>query len=327
VVVPTYNRARLVTQAVSSVLAQTCPDFEVLVVDDGSTDETPALMANLRDPRVRYIRGAHAGVSAARNTGIRASRGEVIGFLDSDDLWKPTKLAREAEVLAAYPEVDVVFADVEKWDGAEFTPSFMRTTPVFSQFLARSRHRAPLVFARAALWRCLLEEVPIKTPVLTVRRHVLERAGLFNEAWSSSEDWELLLRLAEGALFAYIDEPLAVVRITSTALHRTDFERGHRAMLELLGRRWRTLRHPDERAAAARGISALTRHLADLHLDRGRRLAAVLAYLRGFWRCGDRALLLRAIGGWLPRRPRAFAAELARRWASSLAVTLTICAS
>src|SRR5574340_444159 len=103
VIIPTYNRAALVPEAVASVLGQTWREFEVLVVDDGSTDGTLAALAPYAG-QIRFLRReSRGGVSAARNTGIAAARGEWLAFLDSDDLWRPEKLARQMAYLLARP--------------------------------------------------------------------------------------------------------------------------------------------------------------------------------------------------------------------------------
>ena len=94
VIIPTYNRSLSVREAIESVLAQTYRDFELIVVDDGSADNTPSVLGSFGE-RIRGIRQANAGVSAARNAGIRAAKGEWVAFLDSDDLWVPQKLERQ----------------------------------------------------------------------------------------------------------------------------------------------------------------------------------------------------------------------------------------
>ena len=99
VVIPVFNRPAAVRRAIESVLAQTCQDFEIIVVDDGSTDETPAVVAGLADPRMTLIQHeGNRGGSAARNTGLRAASAEYVAFLDSDDEWLPRKLERQLEV-------------------------------------------------------------------------------------------------------------------------------------------------------------------------------------------------------------------------------------
>lgn len=325
VVIPTYNRAPLVGQAIASVLSQTYSHFEVLVVDDGSTDDTAARVARIPDPRIRYLRRPHCGVSAARNMGIAEAGGDFIAFLDSDDLWKPTKLQRKVDFLHTHPEVDVVFSDLEKFDGDEHVVSFMRTTPTFSKLLQDAAFPEGLVLEPRTVLLCLLEEVPIKIPTLTIRREALARSGLFDEQWSSSEDWELLLRLCRSARFGYIDEPLAVVRVLPTSLHRRDVDQGDRAMLELLTRELRTLDDVAARNAARRGVAAVARHLGAHYANCGRPITATRAYLRGFGHARDTDLLLRALGAWLPSKVRRRAGRLVRSCMSALAVGSNSC--
>ena len=102
VVVTTYNHADYIEQALESVLAQTCAPHEIIVVDDGSTDETPLRIAPFTD-RVSYIRQKNQGIAGSRNTGIRKAGGELIAFLDGDDIWDPEKLAVQVELARAYP--------------------------------------------------------------------------------------------------------------------------------------------------------------------------------------------------------------------------------
>jgi len=104
-IVPVYNGEKYLVEALESIFRQTLAAFEVIVVDDGSTDSTPSVAS--RDPRVKYLRQANAGPSAARNHGIRESRGELLAFLDADDLWHPEKLERQAASFAARPELDI----------------------------------------------------------------------------------------------------------------------------------------------------------------------------------------------------------------------------
>ena len=114
VVIPTYNRSDFLKSAVASVLSQTCIDFELLIVDDGSTDKTPSLVAGYQDARIVYVPQSHQGVSAARNAGIRASRGPWIAFLDSDDCFAPDKLTRAREYINKFPNFSV-FHTEEIW--------------------------------------------------------------------------------------------------------------------------------------------------------------------------------------------------------------------
>src|SRR5205823_7200138 len=206
VIIPTFNRATLVLEAVESVLAQTYGNFELIVVDDGSTDDTVERLRRIVDRRLSIVTISHGGVSTARNAGIAVASGALISFLDSDDLWLPHKLASEVDFLVRHPEVGVVFGDLEKYDGVQHVGSFMRTTDVFGKRLHSARTDG-FVLRPREMYLCLLQEVPVKTPATTVRRDVLEAVGGFNELWTSSEDWELLLRLARVTAFGYIDRP------------------------------------------------------------------------------------------------------------------------
>src|SRR5690242_13247080 len=111
VIIPTYNGTAFLRETIDSALAQTYPAVEVIVVDDGSTDDTAAVIAEYGD-RIKGIAQANSGTSAARNTGIRASSGDYIAFLDHDDLWAPIKLARQMRVLRDHPELGMVYAGI-----------------------------------------------------------------------------------------------------------------------------------------------------------------------------------------------------------------------
>lgn len=116
VVIPLYNKERQIAGTLRSVFAQTCADYEIIVVDDGSTDGSASVVESLHDPRIRLIRQANAGVSAARNLGIAEARGEYIALLDADDEWRPEYLATIATLIRKYPQCDVFATDYETID-------------------------------------------------------------------------------------------------------------------------------------------------------------------------------------------------------------------
>jgi glycosyltransferase involved in cell wall biosynthesis len=300
VVIPTYNRAGPVLDAVRSVLAQRFEDLELIVVDDGSTDDTAARLASIPDVRLRVVLGPHAGVSAARNLGVRRATGSLISFLDSDDVWHPDKLAHEVAVLAEHPEVDAVFSDLEKRHGDRVFPSFMRQTAVFSRRLPTTPGGIVTIEPRE-LRLCLLQEVPIKPSALTLRRAAFDGVGGFDEAWSSSEDWELLLRLARTHRFAYIDRPLAVLHISPDSLHLMDQTRGEAAMIRLLARERASLTDDAEALGAVkRGLVTRVKHFGWHYADRHQRARACRVFLDGFVLTGAPGLLARAVAVWLP---------------------------
>ncbi len=312
VVIPTYNRGHVVARAAASALAQTHDDLDVLVVDDGSTDDTADRLKTIGDGRLHYVLRPHAGVSATRNAGVKLATGEFISFLDSDDEWKPHKLQCELAFFKQHPELDAVFTDLEKYDGDVFVPSFMRASPLFSRRLTDVRHRDGIVVPSREMYLYLLQEVFVKPSALTMRLEAFRCAGGFDERWSSSEDWEFLLRFAKWGRFGYIDEPLVVLRISRDSLHRVDQPRGETAMLGLLVRERDALAGDSQALAAVRrGLRERVKQFAWYYEDRGQRTTAIGIYLRGFRLMRDPELLVRAAAVWLPQAARD---RLGRAW-------------
>jgi hypothetical protein len=178
----------------------------------------------------------------------------------------------------------------------------MRQTAVFSRLLAERHDADELILEPRAMRLCLLEEVPIKPSALTLRRRAFDAVGGFDETWSSSEDWEFLLRLARAHRFAYLDRPLAVLFISPDSLHIVDQSRGEAAMIRLLLRERLSLSDDDEALAAVRrGLVRRCMHLAWHHVDHRRRARACRVFLQGFTLTGDLGLLVRALAVWMPR--------------------------
>ncbi len=192
VIIPTYNRARFLKEALASVLAQTYRPLEIIVVDDGSTDETSKVVS--RFP-VRYVRTPHRGVAAARNRGLSKARGALIAFLDSDDLWLPRKIEVQVSFFERQPEAVAVQTE-EVWlrGGKRVNP--------------KKRHRKPSGhFFDRALELCL-----ISPSAVMLRREVLEEIGGFDETFPVCEDYELWLRLLARYPVYLIPEPLVIKR-------------------------------------------------------------------------------------------------------------------
>ena len=214
VVIPAYERADVVGRAIDSALAQTVSDIEILVVDDGSTDDTEAVVDGYDDDRVRYLaHDTNRGVSAARNTGVAAATGEYVAFLDSDDEWLPRKLERQLSALDGRGEewvgayCDVMTADLS---------TAGRLATLLSDKLFRSR--APREGGRE-LAEALLSMQVFMGPgsTLLVERSVLAETGGFDEGLSIYEDWDLVLRVLAAGKLAYVDEPLALTHFTGDA--------------------------------------------------------------------------------------------------------------
>ncbi|MBX0322119.1 glycosyltransferase [Halomicroarcula sp. F13] len=225
VVIPAYERGHMVGRAVDTALAQTVEDLEVVVVDDGSTDDTRAVVEGYDDPRVRYLaHETNRGVSAARNTGVEAARGEYVAFLDSDDEWLPRKLERQLAAIDARGEGWVgAYCDV-----ATAGVSLLgRLAAAVSDRLFRAA--APREGGRELAASLLAMQVfmgPGST--LVVERSVLEATGGFDEGLSAYEDWDLVLRVLAVGKLAYVDEPLALTHFTGDAPAATYVENDRR---------------------------------------------------------------------------------------------------
>jgi len=304
VIIRTYNRAYIVAEAIESALKQTYGDYEVLVVDDGSTDNTPEVVQAFQDPKLRYIRHErNQGVGAACNTGVLHAQGEFIAFLDSDDLWKPEKLERQVACMVRHPEVDAVFSDIEIIDDTATIPSLIATMKSFSKLLAKDRKQQEYVFSARQLCLCLLEEVPIKPTVLFVKREIFKKVGFFDLTALGCEDWEFLLRLAYVACFGYVDAPLAIQRRTPDAIHRKYWQQDRAFLISLFRREKVALKEDHEAIAAVnRGISLHCTNLAGSYLTSGLKAKSLSVYLRGFKETGEPIMLLRAASTMLPTR-------------------------
>jgi glycosyltransferase involved in cell wall biosynthesis len=315
VIIRTYNRGYIVAEAIQSALDQTYGDYEVLVVDDGSTDNTAEVVRGFQHPKLRYIRHErNQGVGAACNTGVAEAQGELVAFLDSDDLWKPEKLERQVACMVRHPEVDAVFSDIEVIEETTVIPSLIATMRSFSTLLAKDHSQQEYVFSARQLYLCLLEEVPIKPTVLLVKREILEKVGLFDLTALGCEDWEFLLRLARLACFGYVDAPLGVQRRTPDAIHRKYWQQD-RAFLISLFRREKVALKQDQEAIAAvnRGISTHCANLAGSYLESGLKAKSISVYFQGFKETGEPIMLLRAASTMLPVRLNSLLKRVVRR--------------
>lgn len=192
VIIPTYNRAWSVARAVESVLDQDYPKFELIVVDDGSTDATPEILQKYSD-QIRIIRQENHGVSAARNRGISEARGDLIAFLDSDDYWLEGKL--EAQVAWFLEHTEIAICQTEEiWirNGRRVNPG------------KRHKKTAGDVFI-ASLALCL-----ISPSAVMVRRELFEQVGTFDASFPACEDYDLWLRITSRHPVGFIEKPLIV---------------------------------------------------------------------------------------------------------------------
>jgi len=192
VIIPTYNRSTLLERTVKSVLAQTYPNLETIVVDDGSTDDTALVMAQYAG-QITYLQQSNQGVAAARNYGLRVATGAYINFLDHDDLLLPTKIERQVQLLEARPEIGLVHCGYYHIDENDNRLEKMTFLP--------DGTLAELV---------CINQIWSGAPL--IRRQCLERAGNYDDVWTA--DWDMWLRIAQtGQQFACIQEPLGAYRI------------------------------------------------------------------------------------------------------------------
>jgi len=194
VIIPTYNRRELVQRAIDSVLAQTHPVDEILVVDDGSTDGTGEALRARYGERIRYHRQANAGVSAARNAGMALATGRYFALLDSDDLWLPEKTAQQTAWLDAHPEFGMVLCDVVRVD-ADGTP--------YDTF-----HRRDVLREDGWALRWLLLNPSLVPASVMFRREVFETCGGFDPTLRTAEDIDFHLRVARQWRIGVVEAPL-----------------------------------------------------------------------------------------------------------------------
>lgn len=201
VVIPTYNREQLIARSVKSVLSQTYQDFEIIIVDDASTDNTEEVVSSFNDERIRYVRHEeNRGEAAARNTGIKVARGDYIAYQDSDDEWFPEKLARQIELLEdVSPDVGVIYTGFWK------TKNHRRTYIPFS-WVGRKN---------GDIHKELLKGNFIGSPVVLIKKECFSEVGLFDERLRNLVDWEMWIRISKHYHFSCVDEPLVVAHYDS----------------------------------------------------------------------------------------------------------------
>jgi glycosyltransferase involved in cell wall biosynthesis len=198
VIIPTFNRAHMLGDAIGSVVQQTYPKIEIIVIDDGSTDNTAEFIDQLQDSRIQYIRQDNAGVAAARNRGISASQGEYVAFLDSDDMYKPDCIEKKIALANAYPECVLIgggctyFTDA----GNNLPPTPARKTISYSDL-------------------CIFTAFPGGTCNIFAKRSAVIAAGPFNTSLSDSEDRDFLRRLATLGSIKSCDDYTVAIRVHS----------------------------------------------------------------------------------------------------------------
>ena len=323
VIIPAYNYGRFIARTIASVQAQTLSDWECLVVDDDSTDDTYEVVTAIaaQDARVRYMRRPNGTLSAARNAGLHATNGEFVQFLDADDLIGALKFEQQVAILAAHPEADLVYGDARYFvDATADAPRLEWERPLS----AVSGSGEPLLAA-------LLSDNIMVVQAPLIRRPLLERVGGFDAGLRKVEDWDCWIRCAlVGATFlhhagsgrdsrSYVRVHGASMSTDQIAMHRTVVEIRERVDTQLPSPALRRLNH--KRIHDHWAILGRLEGLGD-HPRLGMRymLKAGLAERRIKWLAWGVLMPLVRVppGGWAVSRLRAFLAhrrgEEAREW-------------
>ena len=280
IVIPAYNRAHLIGETLRSALDQTYRPIEIIVVDDGSADDTRRVAESF-GPLVRCVRQANAGVAAARNRGFAEARGEFVALLDSDDLWLPWKLEAQVRILRAFPEVGMVWTDMTAIDegGAVLRERYLREmygafeSVRLEEVLAREASWAedgalPPAVADAPVYRgdvfpAIFEGNVVHTSTVLLRRDRLRALGGFDTRFKPcGEDYDFHMRTCAGGPVAFLDTPSILYRIGAedqiTSRHLLHFARH-----DLLSvRRWLELAEGRARMAPEKVQARLARTYA-----------------------------------------------------------------
>jgi glycosyltransferase involved in cell wall biosynthesis len=288
VVVPSYNRGHVIAETLESIFAQTYPRLEIIVVDDGSTDNTTEALGRYRG-RVNAIRQVNQGLAAARNTGLAASTGTYVAWLDSDDLWNPSKIALQVAFMQAHPAHAVIASDFSAFDADGFFErshvaayySVLGRTPgglagFFPDQLTFSTAGLPYMGADVPdqvrvysghIYEKMVGGNCLHPPTVMFRREAGTRAGNLDPAFRNETDYEFFVRLSQQGQAAFIDHPLMRYRYSpdqmSSDAQLKKMAQGRALVLDSL----------KTRDPALLQSPAFRRRLGSSHLD----LAAVLS--------------------------------------------------
>jgi glycosyltransferase involved in cell wall biosynthesis len=222
VIIPSFNAAKYLPAAIESVISQTFDDWQILLVDDGSTDNTAEIVVPFLDrlgSKIRYIKQDNRGVSAARNTAILASTAEFLALLDADDMWLPCRLTESLKVLAERPQAGLSYGLIRSID-----PEGRLGSPWAGNRRHAEGRIAPYIYMRS---------VELPSPSITLRRKCIDKVGAFDESLRVTEDRDLWLRIALQYEVAFVPRILALYRVSPSSLS-TDPNRMVQAQLKFI---------------------------------------------------------------------------------------------
>ncbi len=313
VVIPTYNRAQFVTEAIDSVLAQTFTDYEIIVVDDGSTDDTRQRLARY-DNRISYIFQENRGVSAARNTGIRASSSEWVAFLDSDDIWRVEYLSAQMRQIAEHPELCMQSTDCE----LSSQHSGLRTYFMANGAIRVFDNKEYVVLKEP--FEFVINHGPWQVGSTVFRRNALIAAGTFDSNVSIGEDFDLMARVALQGPFGLIKCSLVKIfrreETIDCLTHRTKTdplgvmhsdEEIYRRLLMIGGLKAR------ERRALNAIMSANRRAMGNFYAKAGDMRLARQSFRRALWMCPSAKSFGKYILSLMPKSINVHVAEYLKK--------------
>ena len=240
IVIPCYNRAHIVRERIDSVLAQTYRNFEVILIDDGSTDNTREAVSTYEDRRIRYFYKANGGLSAARNSGLDSARGEFVAFLDSDDVWQPWKLSAQVEIFRRHPDVGLIWSDMSTFETLGEILAERHIRAYYSAYgVADFDHTqtagvvgdllpvggAPAAFADcryyvADVFNHMFSGNLVHPSTAIVRRERLRQSGPFEPEVTGhgAEDYHFYFRICSHGPVGFLDAPTTLYRVHSAQL-------------------------------------------------------------------------------------------------------------
>lgn len=218
VIIPTYNCIAYLPKAINSVLDQTCGDYEVIVINDNSTDETSTYLNQITDTRLKVLTTKGVGASEARNIGIREANGEFVAFLDADDFWHPEKLEKQLNLHANHPNLAMSFTNYDHLD--EQYQLIIDCFGYWNQFQVSEQD---LCLSKPL--ECVIENNIVGTSTVMVKRVVLEQLGMFDAQTTYAEDWELWLRICDQHDVGVVNSVLTGYLMRNGSATQTDSRR------------------------------------------------------------------------------------------------------
>lgn len=212
IVIPIYNAEKFISGTIESVIAQTYPDWEIIAVNDGSTDKTPEILSKYKkglSKKLQVITQENSGVSIARNKGISVARGKYVAFLDHDDLWMPEKLETQVKLLNSNKELGLVYTDSYVIDERGDVQKDTLIKSIISKNILRIKVFRGNIFNELFC----IDFIPLLAAM--VRKEVFDKVGMFDTKYKISEDYDLFLKIAEIYPIDFVEQPLAKYRVHS----------------------------------------------------------------------------------------------------------------